>query len=893
MDSYPLTPLFDPSSIAVFGASPTGNSVGALVYANLLAGGFDGPIVPINPKHKKIGDVTCHKSMASVTEDIDLVVIATPAHTVPGIIQDCAEAGVKSAIVLSAGFGEDDPNGLKYATQVNEAARKGGIRYLGPNCVGLVRPWLGLDATFLQAQTPKGRLAMVSQSGALISAIADWAGPHHSGFSAMVSLGNSANVDIGDTLDYLANDPKTDAILLYIEGVKDAPNFMSAMRRAARLKPVIVLKSGRHIASAQAAHTHTGALIGSDEVFDAALERVGAVRVNTLGQLFAAAELLANTKKTNGNKLCIVTNGGGAGVLAADRAGDLDIALPALSDATRTTLDKFLSPFWSHANPVDILGDATPEAYGASVKAAIDDVESDGVLVLLTPQAMTDATAAARAVIAALPKRNRKPVLACWMGEDMVAEGRTLLSKAGVSVFETPERAVEGFSYLVQHHRNRRLSLEVPRARAFEQGLDVDGARMIIANALTEKRHTLSDTESKAVLRAFNIPVNTTIEAASASEALVAAQTVGFPVAMKISSPDVSHKTDVGGVKINVAHATSVTRAFHEITQSVRQALPNAKISGVTVEAMADLRQSRELVIGASRDPVFGPTILFGAGGTMVEVMKDSAVALPPLNAVLSDRLINRTRVSKALEQYRDYDPVDRAAVVDVLKRISIIVSELPEITELEMNPIFAGPDGVIAVDARMKITRPPSIDGRYDHMAIHPYPRHLAQQTFLRDGTPLTLRPIRPEDAEHEAQFMRDLSSEAKAMRFMGAVNELSPELLAQFTQIDYRREMALVAMADIEGQTVQVGVARYVINPDWKSCEFAIVVSDRIQHQGLGTKLMKGLFSAAQDHGLEVIEGTVLRKNAPMLRLMKDLGFTQRPDPHDRDVVIVEREL
>ncbi|MCK0137640.1 bifunctional acetate--CoA ligase family protein/GNAT family N-acetyltransferase [Aliiroseovarius sp. F47248L] len=893
MDKSPLSPLFDPRSVAVFGASPTGNSVGALVYANIMSGGYDGAIYPINPKYKAIGDVECFRKIAGIADEIDLAVIATPARTVPGIMRDCAAAGVKAAIILSAGFGDGDQKGRAYETQVMHEARKVGIRVLGPNCVGLVRPWLGLNATFLKSQAPQGRLAMVSQSGALISAIADWAGPHHSGFSAMVSLGSSLDVDIGDTLDYLVNDPKTDAILLYIEGVKDAPNFMSAMRRAARLKPVIVLKSGRHKDSAKAAHTHTGALIGSDDVFDAALERVGAVRVNTLGQLFAAAELLANTKKTSGDRLCIITNGGGAGVLAADRAGDLGLNLPSLSEPTRKALDKVLPAYWSHANPVDILGDATPDAYGAAVKAVIADPEVDGILVLLTPQAMTDATAAAQAVKDALPKRNRKPVLACWLGEDVVAEGRVLLSAAGISVFETPERAVEGFSYLTQHHRNRKLSLEVPRARAFEQGLDLDGARMIISNALAAGRRILSDTESKALLSAFNIPVNLTFEAKTANEALIAAETVRFPVAMKISSPDVSHKTDVGGVKINVAHAASVTRAFHEIIGSVKKALPDAEVSGVTVEAMSHIRQARELVIGASRDPVFGPTILFGAGGTMVEVMKDSAVALPPLNSVLSERLINRTRVSRALDSFRDYDPVNRAALVDVLKRISIIVSELPEIVELDINPLFAGPDGVLAVDARITVARPPSNDGRYDHMAIHPYPRHLARQTFLRDGTHLTIRPIRPEDAENEKKFMRDLSDEAKMMRFMGSVNELSPELLSQFTQIDYRREMALVAMADIDGVPVQVGVARYVINPDWKSCEFAVVVSDRIQNQGLGTKLMKGLFTAAQDHGLKVIEGTVLRKNAPMLRLMKDLGFTQRPDPDDPDVVVVEREL
>lgn len=893
MDNSPLTPLFDPTSVAVFGASPSGNSVGAMAWRNLVAGGFKGPLYPINPKHKSIGDATCYRKVTDLPDEVDLAVIATPARTVPGIMRDCAEAGVKSAIILSAGFGEGDGRGKDLEAQVVAAARKGDIRFMGPNCVGLVRPWLGLDASFLRSDPPKGRLAFVSQSGALVSAIADWAGPHHSGFSAMVSLGNSTNIDFGDVLDFLAMDPRTDAILLYIEGIKDAQNFMSALRRASRLKPVIVLKSGRHATSSQAAHTHTGALIGSDDVFDAALERAGAVRVGTLGQLFAAAEILANTRKVGGNRLCIITNGGGAGVLGADRAGDLDIALPPLSDATKTKLDRVLPPYWSHANPVDILGDAGPETYSAAVKAAIADPDNDGVLVMLTPQAMTDAVTTAQAVVDALPRRRKKPVLACWLGEPAVEEGRAILSKAGVPDFQTPERAVEGFSYLVQHRRNRKLALEVPRARAFEKGLDLDGARLIIAQALSDGRKMLSDTESKALLKAFNIPVNMTIEATTPSQALVAAETVGYPVAMKIASPDITHKTNVGGVRVNVAHATSVSRVFHELVKSAKAARPDAQITGVTVEPMAGLKDPRELVIGASRDPVFGPTILFGAGGTMVEVLKDSAVALPPLNAVLSERLINKTRVSKALDGFRDSAPVDRDALIDVLKRVSIIVSYLPEVIELDINPLFVSPDGVLAVDARISVQRAPAKDGPYDHMAIHPYPRHLARETYLSDGTLLVIRPVRPEDAEYLQSFVRELSPEARQMRFMGSVNELSPEMLAQFSAIDYRREMALCAMAEIEGQDVLVGVARYVINPDQKSCEFAIVVSDRIQHQGLGTRLMKGLFSAAQDHGLDVIEGTVLKKNDPMLRLMKELGFTQRPDPDDRDVVIVERWL
>ncbi len=893
MDAHPLNTLFNPKSVAVFGASVTSNSVGALTYANLLSGGFKGAIYAVNPKHKMLGDAACFAKIADLPEDVDLAVIATPARTVPAILRDLGEAGVKNAIVLSAGFGEGAAKGKALEAEAIAIARRYGIRFMGPNCVGLTRPWLGLNASFLRTEAPKGRLAFVSQSGALLSAIADWAGPHHSGFSAMVSLGNSTNIDFGDVVEFLAMDPKTDAILLYVEGVRDAPGFLSALKHASRMKPVIVMKSGRHAVSAEAAHTHTGALIGSDAVFDAAIERVGAVRADTLGQLFAAAEILATTKKASGKRLCIVTNGGGAGVLAADRAVDLGLELKPLSDKTKAALDQILPPYWSHANPVDILGDATPDTYGAVVKAAVNDPDNDGVLVMLTPQAMTDAIAAARAVIDALPKRRKKPVLACWMGESSVSEARNLLSENGVSDFQTPERAVEGFSYLAKHHCNRKLALEMPRALAPEAQPDYEGARMIIDGALSEGRKMLSDMESKALLRAFHVPVNMTIEARDPREALVAAETLGFPIAMKINSPDVVHKTDVGGVKINIAHAASVKRAFHEITSNARKALPDAKILGVTVEPMAKIAQARELVVGASRDPIFGPTVLFGAGGTMVEVMRDSAVALPPLNAVLAERLIRRTRVAKALEKFRDYAPADRAAIVDVLKRVSKIVSELPEVLSLDINPLMAGPEGVLAVDARIEIARPPACDGAYDHMAIHPYPRHLMRQTYLSDGTPLMIRPIRTDDAEHVQDFTRDLSEESRFMRFMGQVNELSPEMLAQFTQLDYRREMALVAMAELDGEEVQVGVARYVINPDEKSCEFAVVVSDLIQHQGLGTKLMKGLFHAAQEHGLEVIEGSVLKKNAPMLRLMKELGFTQRPDPDDRDLCIVERWL
>ena len=893
MFKRPLESIFNPTGIAVFGASESENSVGSKVHANLLAGQFDGAIVPVNPKYDRVRDQICYKKIADVPDAVDLAVIATPARTIPGIFRELGAAGIETAVVLSAGFRETGETGQALEAALKDAAQKAGVRFIGPNCVGVVRPWLGMNATFLNSGAPEGRLAVVSQSGALCSAIVDWAVPHHLGFSAIVSLGNSADVDFGDALHFLSTDPKTDAILLYVEGINRAPTFLSALRLAARSKPVIVLKSGRHQQSSKAANTHTGALIGSDAVFDAALSRSGAVRANTFGQLFAAAEILSAHKRTNGNRLGIVTNGGGAGVLAADRAGDLGLEIASIAESTIETLDKVLPPYWSRANPVDILGNASANEYSAAVKACIDDPNLDGVLVMLTPQAMTNATAAAQAVVDAVPKKTRKPVLACWMGETSVESARKLLSQNGIPDFTTPERAVEAFSHLAQHQRHRRLALEVPEPLADASFPDLDGARMIIDQALRDGRDMLNDIESKAILRSFNIPTNMTIEADDASEALVAAETVGFPVAMKILSPQIPHKSDVGGVRLNLMNAADVMSAFRQITQQARDLRPEATIEGVTVEKMAHVEDARELVVGASRDPVFGPVIMFGAGGTMVELLRDNAFALPPLNAVLAKRLIDRTRVARLLDAFRDRHAVDRDAVVQVLLRVSDMICELPEITGLDLNPLFAGPDGVMAVDARIAIARPPSKDGPYDHMAIHPYPRHLIRETHLSDGRSLTIRPIRPEDAEAERTFVRELSPQAKRFRFMGALNELSPQMLVQFTQIDYRTEMALVAVIGDGARQEQIGVARYLINPDRRSCEFAIVVSDKVQHQGIGTRLMKALMDAARDHGLSEIEGVVLKENDQMLELMKELGFSITRDFGEADVVTVRREL
>lgn len=891
MGPHRLETIFNPRAIAVVGASENIANVGGRIFDNLITGGFAGEVIPVNPKYDEVAGHKCYPSITETDARFDLVVVATPAKVVPEIIRECGEKRIGSAVVLSAGFGETGEAGAGLETRLLDTARRGDVRFIGPNCLGVMRPDLNLNLTFLDTPAPPGRLALISQSGALCTAIVDFAAPHHIGFSTIVSLGNAVDVDFGDILDFLATDPKTDAILLYVEGVKDARAFMSGLRVAARHKPVIVLKAGRHESGSKAASTHTGALIGSDDVFDAALERAGVVRAMTFGQLFAAAEILADKSRAGGNRLAIVTNGGGAGVLAADRAGDLDVKLAALAPATIARLDGVLPSYWSHGNPVDILGDALPEAYGAAVDACLTDENVDGLLAMLTPQAMTDPLAAAQAIIAAAGTKKHKPVLACFMGEVRVAAARKLLSENGIPDFTTPERAVEAFSYLARFKLNQGMLLQTPGPLSDDRKLpDVEGARLIIEAVLSQGRTMLSDVESKAVLSAFHIRCNPTRKAETATEALVVAETIGFPVVLKIASPDISHKSDVGGVRVNIMSAVDLRLAFDEVIGNVKAARPDAAISGVTIEPMVTGGETRSFLVGVKADPIFGPVVSFGAGGTMTELLHDNAVALPPLNRVLASRLIHRTRISRLLGPFRHMPALDESVVEDVVLKISDMVCELPHIDELDINPLYVKADGAIAIDARIKVRRPRTTPVPYAHMAIHPYPAHLNWRSILPDGTELVVRPIRPEDAEIEQAFVRELSAEAKYFRFMQSIVELTPEMLVRFTQIDYSREMALVAIVQDGGREKEVGVARYTINPDGRSCEFAIVVDDRRQKQGIGSTLMKGLMEAARGQGLRSIEGEILADNYRMLDLMKSLGFSVRHDPNDEGIKLVE---
>jgi len=893
MGKHYLSRLFDPHSVAIFGASERPNAVGTLVFHNMLADGFKGEVYPINPKHQEVQGHRAYASLEALGKPVDLAVITTPAATVPGIIEACGEHGVKAAVILSAGFREVGSEGQRLEQAVVENARRYGLRFIGPNCLGIMRPSQGLNVTFNNGDARPGRIALVSQSGALCTAILDWAGPNAIGFSSVISTGISADMDFGEILDYLVADPQTDSILLYIEGIHQARSFVSAIRAAACVKPVIVLKVGRHASGSKAALSHTGALVGADDVFDAALRRAGVVRGMRIGHLFAAATTLASRYRTTGERLAIVTNGGGPGVMASDFASDLNIPLAELSAATLERLNAVLPPTWSHANPVDVIGDATAERYSAAVAACLDDRGIDGVLVILTPQAMTDPTAVAEALVALAGNRS-KPLLTCWMGETQVHDGRSAFTRAGIPCFHSPEAAVEAFSYLISYYRNQQQLLQTPGSLSHHRKApDVEGARLIIEGALAEGRKILSEVESKALLGAFHIPTARTVVVRSPNEALVQAEAMGFPVALKIDSPDITHKSESGGVRLGINSAQGVRSAYNEIISAVKHYRPDAVINGVAIEPMLQRPNGRELLVGIFTDPLFGPVITFGYGGTAVEIMGDRAVALPPLNRFLASDLIGRTRISKMLDQFRHLPPIDRAALEDVLLRISEMACELPWLRELDINPLIVDENGAVAADARVVVDYPLGVQERYAHMAIYPYPVHLTSHWQLPDGTDLTIRPIRPEDAEIEQAFVRGLSERTKYFRFMQTLDELTPAMLARFTQIDYDREMALIAVIEENGAEVEIGVARYIINPDGKSCEFAIVVADAWHHHGIAHRLMERLMEPAREHGLEVMEGEVLVNNHEMLSLARVMGFDISEVPEDTSIRHIIKRL
>jgi acetyltransferase len=897
MGQHYLKPLFAPKSVAVFGASEQADAVGKIVFQNMLQSGYQGALYAINPKHATIQGQPAYASIDQIPAPVDLVIIATPAKTVPDIIEACGKHQVKAAVIISAGFSEAGAEGIALEQAVLASAKRYNIRLIGPNCLGVMRPGIGLNATFNLGNANVGNLAFVSQSGALCTAILDWAKTNDIGFSSVISMGSSIDVDFGEILDYLVSDINTHSILLYIEGIRNARRFMSAIRAAAQFKPVILVKVGRHSTASKAAMSHTASLVGSDDAFDAAVKRVGVVRVQTVTQLFSVARALSCGFHPTGNRLAIVTNGGGPGVMATDIAADLNLVMANLSDTTIAQLNKTLPPTWSHGNPVDIIGDAQADRYHHAVKACLEDPNVDGVLTILTPQAMTKPLEAAQAVIA-LSNQFNKPLLACWMGGEQVLASRKLFNQAKKPSFRTPEPAIEVFSFLSKYYKNQKLLMQVPGPLSHHLEPDIEGARMVIEAALQEKRKVLSEMESKALLSAFHIPVARTLIARSANEALQIALELGFPVAMKVNSPDITHKTDAGGVMLNLGNAQDVRAAYQEMLDNIAQNFPDAHIDGISIEPMVVKPNGRELMVGVTNDPVFGPIITFGAGGTMVEVMGDRSVALPPLNSFLVKDLIQDTKAAKMLAAFRHMPAINMDALESVLLRVSEMVCELPMLMEMDINPLIVDEHGALAADARVVVGfRTPSTD-RYAHMAIYPYPSHLVSHWQLSDGSNILIRPIRPEDAELEQAFVHELSEESRYFRFMNSIQELSQAMLVRFTQIDYSREIALIAVTQSHNHTTEqpeteLGVARFATNPDGESCEFAIVIADNMHGKGLGSKLMTALMDAARERGLKTIQGEVLSQNTQMLKLMKNLKFTIENSKDDDSIKTVYKVL
>lgn len=874
-----LRPLFEPKSIALAGATEREGALGRFVFERLGAAGFAGPIYPVNPKHDTVFGVPCYPALTELPTVPELLVITTPAATVPGLLTAAAALGIRHVLLLSAGFAETDDEGKRRAAQCRDILTTHGMRLIGPNCIGLMRPAIGFDATFASVTAKPGALALVSQSGAVCTAILDWAATTEIGFSSVVSLGGALDIDYGEVLDYLVHDPATRSILLYVEGIRDARGFLSALRAAARVKPVIIYKAGRHAAGSLAVTSHTAALAGDDAVFDAALARAGAVRVRGSLQLFAAARMLASEKRPVGNRLAIVTNGGGPGVVAADCVMENQLALANLSEATVRALDEVLPSHWSHRNPIDIIGDAPPMRFAAAADAALRDEGVDALLVLFCPQAVTTPEAAAEALIR-VAQTSPKCVVTAWLGGASIQQARALLEHAHIPNFLTPENAVESISYLV---RFRQHQTQLLQSAAASGALDAETIAIATANACAIRntaraagRTLLSPQESLALLAAFGIVVPSERVAHDRDSAVAAAQALGFPVALKILSATITHKTDVGGVRLQLANSRQVANAFDEMLEAVSFAAPDAAIDGVLVQKMMRFPHQREAFAGLKRDAVFGPVIAFGSGGIAVEAIGDVALSLPPINPTLAKDVIRATRISRTLAAYRDVPAVDHTALEDILVRLSMMACLLPWLHELDLNPILSHPTGAMVVDARAVIDHAsPDSDPRYQHMAIFPYPVEREHDCTLRDGALIHIRPIRPDDADRERAFMAQLSDASRYARFQHPVSALSDEMIARFTQIDYDREMALVATIGAGELETLVGVARYFPNPDRTTVEFAIAIADAWQGRGLGGTLMEDLIACARDAGCGAIEGAVLSSNTAMLNLAVKLGF------------------
>jgi acetyltransferase len=887
-----LEHLFDPASVAVVGASTRAGSVGATVWRNLRQGGFAGPLWPVNLHHGEVAGERAFARVADLPAAPDLAVVCTPPETVPQIVADLGDKGTRAAVVLTAGLAPIQKQAML------DAAKPHVLRLLGPNCLGLLSSHLRLNASFAHAGVGSGSLAFVSQSGALVAAMLDWARGRGIGFSRVVSLGESADVDFGDMLDWLASDARTRAILLYAESFRAARKLMSAARAAARNKPVIVVKAGRSVAGERAARSHSGALAGSDVVVDAAIRRAGMLRVDTLQELFVAAETLARVQAPPRGtdleqlaRLTLLTNGGGAGVLAADAAARLGLEPAQLEPATIAALDRVLPPNWSRGNPVDIIGDAPVERYVTALEALLASPASGSVLFMHAPTAIVGSEAIAQAL---LPVARAHPgrVVSCWLGDQAVLAAQRVFHDAGIAHYDTPEHAVQALAMLATYRRNQEQLLEAPPADAAGPALDLTAVRGIVGNALEFGREMLGEAESKALLAACGIAtVPTTTVAPTPEAAAEAARRVGYPVVLKIVSRQISHKSDVGGVALELANAREVRSAAARMLARVGRQRPDAVVDGFTVQPMVRRPGAIELIAGTHIDPLFGPVLLFGAGGTSVEVVADRAVALPPLNEPLARELVSRTRVARLLAGWRDVPPADRTALHGALIALSQLLALEPRIVELDINPLLADAKGVLALDARVRVSG--ATPGGAARFAIRPYPAELVERLPWQ-GRELTLRPIRPEDEARHLAFLERVEPTDIRMRLFYTRRSIERSELARLTQIDYEREMAIVATAVLDGEEQTLGVVRVFVDPDNVEAEYGILIRSDMKGTGIGWLLMNKIIAFLRGRGTQRIVATVLRENDRMLSMAAKLGFVfaeEQPEESTRRIELALR--
>lgn len=880
---HPLDCIFRPRSVAVIGASEREGSVGRTLLWNLIRSPFGGTVFPVNPQRHSVLGIKSYRDIASVPEIVDLVIIATPAATVPQVIRECVAVGVKGAIIISAGFKEIGEQGAALEQEVLAEARKGGMRIIGPNCLGLMNPLAGLNATFAGTSARSGNVAFISQSGALCTSILDWSLGENVGFSAFVSIGSMLDVGWGDLIEYLGDDPHTHSIVLYMESIGNAHAFLSAAREVAMDKPIIVLKVGHTEAAAKAAASHTGALTGSDEVLNAAFRRCGVLRVHTISDLFDMAETLAKQPRPKGNRLSIVTNAGGPGAIATDALISGGGTLSELAPETIQKLNQFLPAQWSHHNPIDILGDASSDRYAQTLEVVADDPNSDAMLVILTPQAMTNPTQTAEKLKSY--SKLGKPILSSWMGGAEIAAGTEILNQANIPTFPYPDTAVRLFNYMWRYTYNLKGIYETPSLPVDSDlhAPDRQLAERILTQATKSDRYLLTEYESKNLLAAYGIPTVPTEIATSDIEAVEIADRFGYPVVLKLHSEKITHKTDVGGVRLNLEDAAAVTRAFMAIAAKVRTIDPEAFL-GVTVQPMVKM-EGYELILGSSLDPQFGEVMLFGMGGQLVEVFKDRALALPPLNTTLAKRMMEQTRIYEALQGVRGRKAIDLAKLEQLLVNFSQLVVEQPQIREVDINPLLVSEDGMIALDARVVLHTDDDIAQR-PIPAITPYPTKYVQCWQSRKGDRVTIRPIRPEDEPLMVQFHQNLSEESVYLRYAHTVKltkRIAHERLTRICFIDYDREMVLAA--DYKNpETCEheiLGVARLSKSHGMNEAEFALIVSDRYHHQGLGTELLRRILEIGKEQNLEAIVGYILNSNEPMQSICRKLGFKLQPDP------------